>query len=51
MPEEYVFTGLLINSSNSAKCTISLYFSWIFFLVNPKMIPFINIFSLPEISG
>ena len=40
-----------MNSSSSAKRTISSYFSWISLRVSPRMTPLMKMFSRPEISG
>ena len=51
IPDEYVFTGASMNSSSSAKATISSKRRSTSLRVRPSMIPLIETFSRPEISG
>ncbi len=51
IPEEYVFTGASMNSSSSAKATISSKRRSTSLRVRPSMIPLMTTFSRPQISG
>ncbi len=51
MPDEYVLTGASMKSRRSANSTISSNRRAISRLVRPSMMPLMNTFSRPEISG